>query len=210
MAKKDAKKAVKKASPKKKSGAKKLVPTHTPRRKKQIQNFRNKVKVTTQHPYGFWRVNPPMYNSPEELAAEIDKYILWIAGERGKETVRVGRRLTEREFWIRNPEPPTITGLALFLGFASRQSLEDYDKMGGAYSYIIKRAKHFIAHGYEKLLHDGKPVGGIFALKNIDKWTDRVETYDETLHDLVKGFNYVIPEKPKDYDPRDENQDIGK
>jgi hypothetical protein len=213
MAKKATRKVTKKASPKKKTGPKKTVPAHTPQRKKQISKFRNKVKITEEvkaHPYAFTAGQPRIYATPAELCEELNKWVLWLKGVKGKRIVQIGRRKVEQEYWIREPEPATITGLALFLGFASRQSLEDYDKMGGEYSYLIKRAKNFVARGYEKLLHDGKPVGGIFALKVIDKWEEKVGLDDGTLNAIVKGFNYIVPEKPADYDPRDGSGEVVK
>jgi hypothetical protein len=198
---------------KKKTGPKKIVPAHTPQRKRQISKFKNKIKVTPEvkaNPYAFTVGQPRIYPTPADLCEELNKWVIWLQGEKGTRIVLRGRRKVEEEYWVRPPEPATITGLALFLGFASRQSLEDYDKLGGEFSYLVKRAKNFVARGYERLLHEGKPVGGIFALKNIDKWVDRIETHDETLHDIVKGFNYVVPEKPADYDPREDVEDVQK
>lgn len=190
-------------------GPKKTVPRHTPQRKKKIADFKQKIGnasvKTASNPYAFTVGRPREYLTPLELCEELNKWVVWLQGERGKREVIRGRKKIMEDYWIRPPEPATITGLALFLGFASRQSLEDYDKKGGEFSYLIKRAKNFVARGYERLLHEGKPVGGIFALKNIDKWTDRVAFDEDQLNDLVKGFNYIIPEKP--VDPRDDIND---
>ena len=43
------------------------------------------------------------------------------------------------DYFASNPEKPTITGLALELGFTSRQSLYDY-KERQEFSYTIKKA----------------------------------------------------------------------
>ena len=59
---------------------------------------------------------------------------------------------------------PTMTGLALFLGFCSRQSMYDYEEKS-QFSYTIKRARTFIECEYEKMLHNGQCTGAIFALK---------------------------------------------
>ena len=60
----------------------------------------------------------------------------------------------------------TMTGLALHLGFASRQSMYDYEK-NDKYSYTIKRAKSLIELSYEKDIKMGEGTAGhIFALKN--------------------------------------------
>lgn len=70
---------------------------------------------------------------------------------------------------------PTITRLALALGFESRQSFYDYEKRE-EFSYIIKRARLEVEAGYEDGLREGgSPVGSIFALKNMG-WRDKTET----------------------------------
>lgn len=69
-------------------------------------------------------------------------------------------------------EPITITGLALALGFASRQSIHDYEARP-EYSYVVKRARLRVEHAYELRLQSAKPTGPIFALKQMG-WRDRV------------------------------------
>jgi hypothetical protein len=68
----------------------------------------------------------------------------------------------------------TMTGLAIFLGFESRQSLYDYENRP-KFSYTIKRARLFIECEYEEMLRTN-PVGAIFALKNFN-WTDRQDLH---------------------------------
>lgn len=89
---------------------------------------------------------PPIYNSPEELAIEIHNY-------------------------FEQDSKATITGLALFLGFESRSSLDDYSKRSDEFSFIIKRAKLAVENSYEQ---SGQAFD-IFALKNMG-WRDKVET----------------------------------
>lgn len=66
---------------------------------------------------------------------------------------------------------PTVCGLALYLGFESRQSIYDYRDKSEEFSYIIKRALTFIEMNYEQNLESKNPAGAIFALKNMG-WTD--------------------------------------
>src|SRR5512138_2262315 len=67
---------------------------------------------------------------------------------------------------------PTVTGLALFLGFESRQSFYDYENLP-EYSYTIKRARLSIELIYENMLVDKNTASGsIFALKNFG-WSDK-------------------------------------
>ena len=75
---------------------------------------------------------------------------------------------------------PTTTGLALYLGFASRQSLYDY-KDKKEYSYIIKRAITVIESHYEERLNFQGSTGAIFALKNMG-WKDKQEIENTNMN----------------------------
>ena len=67
-----------------------------------------------------------------------------------------------------------ITGLALHLGFTSRQALINYEGYSKEYFDTIKKAKLFVESVYEQDLRDKGGSGPIFALKNFD-WTDKQE-----------------------------------
>lgn len=95
---------------------------------------------------------PRMYATPEEFDAKVDEYY-----QRSKE----------------NDEPITWTGLAIFLGFSSRQSIDEYLKYEG-FSDSVKRAKLLVEWSYERRLFGPNAAGPIFALKNMG-WTDRQE-----------------------------------
>ncbi len=114
---------------------------------------------------------PPKFDNPDTLRAKVDEYFVWVNGE--KETVINDKGETE-ERWKRYPCHTTVTGLALFLGFESRQSIYDYEK-DGTFSYIIKNGRLRIEEQYEQRLHGTTPTGAIFALKNMG-WKDKVET----------------------------------
>ncbi len=113
---------------------------------------------------------PPLFDNPESLKKKIEEYFIWVKGEK-KEVIENGIAsiVVVRDFCH-----TTITGLALFLGFESRQSIYDYEK-DGEYSYIIKNARLRIEEGYEQRLHGALPTGAIFALKNMG-WKDKTET----------------------------------
>lgn len=70
-------------------------------------------------------------------------------------------------------KPPTITGLALYLGFLDRQSIYDY-KAKPQFAGTIKKARLRIEALYEQNLHGTHPTGSIFALKNFG-WRDKHE-----------------------------------
>ena len=75
------------------------------------------------------------------------------------------------EDYISQNETLTLTGLALSLGFESRQSIYDNEK-NGEFSYTIKRARLRIENSNEKLLYSNATAGAIYALKNFG-WTDK-------------------------------------
>lgn len=114
---------------------------------------------------------PQKYKNVEELQSKIDQYFIYIQGEYTEYEDDEGKRQRD---WQRYPEPPTITGLAYFLGFESRQSIHDY-KGVKQFSYTIKRARLRIESEYEKKLSGQQPAGSIFALKNLG-WNDKTQT----------------------------------
>lgn len=73
---------------------------------------------------------PPKYTSHEEVHEKIGEYLKW------EEKTSKGKY--------------TISGLALFLGFATRQSLWDYEKRDAKFSYVINRYKLFLTHYHEQ------------------------------------------------------------
>lgn len=121
---------------------------------------------------------PPKFKSAKALTEACEEYFVFIEGECHFEKKEVideegNAKLREVQVWDRYPEPATITGLALYLGFADRQSLTDY-KEKEEFSCIIKRAKFRVEHEYEKALARDKPTGAIFALKNMG-WNDKLD-----------------------------------
>lgn len=71
-------------------------------------------------------------------------------------------------------EPVTMAGMARFMGFASRQSFHDYEKIA-EFKHCARRTRLLIEEEYEKKLTTmGRPTGAIFALKNMG-WQDRLD-----------------------------------
>jgi len=146
---------------------------------------------------------PPLFQNEEELEDKIKEYFIHIKGEYHYETKTSLNKKTneEREIdvivWDRDEEPPTITGLALFLGFCSRQSFYDYESNDG-FSYAIKRARMRIENAYEKCLYNDKPIGAIFALKNMS-WRDKQE-----LEQTAKVYHLLDGTEGKDSEEDDD------
>lgn len=108
----------------------------------------------------------PMYKTPEEMQAVIDAYFeecegRMIIDEDGKPMCdKYGKPI------IADARPPTITGLALALGFTSRQALLNYQAKK-AFVDTVTRAKSRIEAYTEARLFDRDGVQGAkFSLAN--------------------------------------------
>ena len=121
-------------------------------------------------------MKPPVFTTARKLANKAEAYFRYIEGDYHLDTGS-GK---EQKVYTRNPEPATFTGLTLFIGFNSRQELEDYEQ-NGEFGYIIGRSRLRIETLYEKKLHQQSPAGAIFALKNWG-WKDKPDDrrLDET------------------------------
>jgi hypothetical protein len=118
------------------------------------------------------------------LSDRIDDYFNYIQGayhssqdNDGAANGTVNR--SENKIWDREPEPPTISGLAFFLGFESMQAFIGYEAKG-RFAHVLKRGRLRIESVYEKKLHIQSSAGAIFALKTL-KW-------NEQLKDDAEGF----------------------
>jgi len=127
---------------------------------------------------------PPFYNSPDDIQAKIDEY--FAGGMRTK-------TMFTKDGVSYDVPVPTITGLALFLGFESRQSFYEYEEKP-EFTYTIKKARTFIEREYEELLQTGNVTGAIFALKNMG-WKDKSEV--EQSGGLTVNWH-----EQKTYDPK--------
>lgn len=157
------------------------------------------------HPYSAMG-KPRIYTSRSELLAEVDGFFEWIKGEYEDTPVMVYNPKTRKREkagserrWIREPEPATLTGLILYLGFTCRQSFERYEKDHLEFADIIRVAKLRVQSVYERNLHGQAVTGSIFALKAMFGLRDRSsmqELIDES-EGAIKGFVYEAPVDPR-------------
>lgn len=126
------------------------------------------------------RGRPALFTDPEDMQAAVDDY-----------------------FTNTEPREYTITGLALHIGFESRQSFYDYEEHTD-FSYIIKKARLKIEHGYELRLMGKNVTGAIFALKNMG-WKDKVDTEIRYPDGVALNFNTVPSVKPS-YETKGDSQ----
>lgn len=116
---------------------------------------------------------PPHFETVEALEQKIQEF--WESCQSKK----IKDEKTEEETFI-DGKQPTITGLAHFLGFESRQSFYDYEEKE-TFSYTIKRARLLIESNYEQALFNKNAAGPIFALKNLG-WTDKQEVISRNVN----------------------------
>ena len=127
----------------------------------------------------------PLFKTARKLAEKADAYFSYIEGEYHLETIAgKDKKVTDRE-----AEPATLTGLALFLGFNSRQEFEDYEQ-NGEFGYLIKRSRLRVEALYERKLHQQSPSGAIFALKTLG-WKEKTDD-KTTTGNTVKSLKIEI------------------
>jgi len=102
---------------------------------------------------------PRIYNNVDELAEMVESYFV-------QPDVSTGE--------LKPINKPTVTGLALHLGFADKTTLYEY-RDRPELSYPIKKALTLIEKYHEEALGDNNVAGRIFALKNMG-WKDKTET----------------------------------
>jgi len=123
---------------------------------------------------------PPLFDNPQDLQIKIDDYF---------KNCPDSRKLYFEGKLVAEVPCPTVSGLAYYLGFESRQSFYDY-KEDIRFSYIMKRARLFIEKEYEILLQTGNVTGIIFALKNMG-WKDKQE-----IESKNENTNYSLENIP--------------
>ncbi|MBQ6945372.1 MAG: hypothetical protein IJN43_13750 [Ruminococcus sp.] len=118
---------------------------------------------------------PPMYKTVEQMKEKIEEYFELCEGEpyfdeEGKPF------FTDKGVIIYKvqPKPPTVTGLALALGFASRQALLNYQGKD-EFNDTITRAKSRVEEYAETRLFDKEGSNGAkFSLaNNFEGWREK-------------------------------------
>ncbi|MDB5030527.1 terminase small subunit [Mucilaginibacter sp.] len=136
----------------------------------------------------------PFFSDKHALRDLVDAYFKHIEGEYHLEKVPSKKPSQtdsiEEKVYNRDSEVATITGLALFLGFNSRDEFDEYEN-SGKYAPIVKRARLRVEAAYEKLLHRPSPTGAIFVLKSMG-WNEKVEK--TTAADSIRSIKVKIIE----------------
>ena len=116
---------------------------------------------------------PPKYKSVKEMQKKIDAYFEACKGKPFLD--ENGEPMRNKNGYIvhDNKKPPTVTGLALALGFASRQALLNYQNKP-EFNDTITRAKTRCEQYAEERLYDKDGSGGAqFSLRANFGWDDK-------------------------------------
>lgn len=143
---------------------------------------------------------PPMYKTVQQMQEKIDEYFNLCEGEMFFDENGCPM-VTEKGFPIYkvNPKPPTVTGLALALGFTSRQALLNYQAKDD-FVDTVTRAKSRVEEYAETRLFDKDGANGAkFSLaNNFEGWREkqdlRVDGDMKTSGETVIKFEGVLDE----------------
>lgn len=112
------------------------------------------------------------FSTTEELTAHIDAYFNHVDGgyHPEKKSLKTSKKANDKTKKEIDGEqiPATIAGLALFLGFNSRQDFDDYE-VKGKFADVLKRARLRIEAMYEEKLYQQSSAGAVYALKNVGR-----------------------------------------
>lgn len=135
---------------------------------------------------------PLKYKTVEELQAAIDAYFEDCEGTPLTDGYRAPVISKNGEPVIVGAHPPTVTGLALALGFASRQALLNYQGKK-AFHDTITRAKSRCEEYAERRLYDRDGARGAqFSLEHNFRWGGEDSAALEKLVELMDKIGGVI------------------
>lgn len=125
---------------------------------------------------------PPEYDNPEAMEKKIAEYLDWEDQWKNTSAKGEGKGIY------------TLSGVALYLGFASLQSLYDYEKRSSEFSYIINRFRLFMKHWNEQKLYWGGTFQGSFVwLKNHGGYADESVVQNKVELTKVEVVKSDIP-----------------
>lgn len=139
---------------------------------------------------------PPIYKTKEEIEEKIESYFKECEGR--PLTDAAGEAVLNKygSPIIIDRKPPTVTGLALALGFASRQALLNYQGKK-QFNDTITRAKSRVEEYAEQRLFDKDGSNGAqFSLRNNFKgWNGEQEANEDALaklDEVLKSIGGVV------------------
>lgn len=123
---------------------------------------------------------PKKYKSKKELQEKIDQYFFDCEGSQLKD--EDGKLAYNKWGYpvIVGKRPPTITGLALALGLASRQALLNYEEYAEFHDTVTRAKARVEQYAEERLFDKDGSSGAQFSLRNNFKGWDADKKEDKT------------------------------
>jgi hypothetical protein len=128
---------------------------------------------------------PPKYKTPEEMQEVIDRYFADCEGK--LLTDKDGEPKLDKfgnEIYI-GAKPPTVTGLALALGFTSRLALLNYQDKEAFVNTVTRAKARVEAYAESRLFDKDGANGAKFSLaNNFRSWKEKQEV--EVTGNVIK------------------------
>lgn len=140
-----------------------------------------------------------MYKSKEEIQEKIDKYFEECEGKVLKD--KDGNPILNKYggVIIIGSKPPTVTGLALALGFSTRQSLLNYQAQDEFLDTITRAKSRVEQYAEERLFDRDGSHGAQFSLRNNFKgWKSKDIEDVEDASTVDDGFMEALNATAKD------------
>lgn len=128
---------------------------------------------------------PPMYKTKEKMQEKIDAYFELCEGT---VLTKDGEVVLDKygDPVVVNRKPLTITGLALALGFTSRQALLNYQAKDEFVDTITRAKARVEAYAEERLFDKDGANGAKFSLaNNFDGWKEKQQIEAEVNSDIT-------------------------
>ena len=135
---------------------------------------------------------PPIFNTPQELEKKIADYLDWEDKQKRPDSYSgMGKGVY------------TLSGCALFLGFASKSSMDDQSKRDVEFSNVVSRFKLFMAHWNEqKMYWGGTYMAAQFWLRNHGGYSDE-STVNQNQRVTEMKIDVVPSEAPLNNNEKD-------
>lgn len=139
---------------------------------------------------------PPTYKTVEEIQEKIDQYFAQCEG--AEKVDADGNVLTDKygKPIMFGRKPLTITGLALALGFTSRQALLNYQAKAEFVDTITRAKTRIEQYAEERLFDKDGANGAKFSLaNNFEGWKEKQQidanvSYEDNLRKVIDEDEY--------------------
>lgn len=131
---------------------------------------------------------PLRYKTPEEMQKKIDEYFEYC---KGRVLTDDNGDVVLTKFGapvVLDAHPPTVTGLALALGFASRQALINYQNRDAFYDTITRAKTRVEQYAEERLFDRDGSTGAQFNLRYNFRWEDRRDGVDDGKITIINNI----------------------